>query len=124
MACNSDKLSTSLPSLAVAVMAAKMALRLSSFTPVSPSRAKSAAVKAGLGVTPLAVSMMPCTMRARLANSAWVSTEPLPITSMASFSKLASAVVSTVLRPSNWYCAALSAGWLLSTPSAPPSSWL
>ena len=124
MACNSDKLSTAEPSLAVAAMAASTAFRLSGVTPVRPNRAKSSAVRAGLGFTPLAVSMMPCTMRARLANSAWVSTEPLPITSMASLSKLASAAVSTVLRPSNWYCAALSAGWLLSTPSAPPSNWL
>ena len=64
-------------------------------------------------------------MSASALSSLASSTAVAALASSTSFSKLASAAVSMVLRPSNWYCAALSVTLLLvPLPSAPASkSW-
>ena len=91
-----------MPSSAVAAIAASTSAKLASVTPVMPRSAKSAAVKAGDGVPPAAVTLIASTIRARFWSSAKVSTpEELPESTTA-FSRSASALVLITANPRAW----------------------
>ena len=103
-------------------MAASTAAKLSVVTPVNPIAAKSAAVSAGLGVPPAAVSKIRETIEAKAASSACVSTEVLALPSITSLSREALPVESMLVTPSTAYCEAVSDTLLFEpSPSAPDS---
>ena len=118
--CRAARLETPLPLSAVAAMAARMSARFALVTPVMPKAARSAAVRAGDGVPPLAVNMIAWTMSARFDNSAEVSTAVAALPSMTSLSSAAAAAVSIWVIPIDANCEALiDALSLAPLPSAP-----
>ena len=113
------RLSVAEPSSASAAIAASMAFRLLLFTPLTPISAKSAALRAVVGMAPAAVSAMALAMRARLLMALTVST---PVAACAPTMSLSRARLCTLLAaapmaaPIRAYCAA--PGWTPGVASA------
>ena len=87
IACNSMRLSVSVPSSFLAAMAPSTSAKLALITPVIPMALKSSAVRAGLGVPPAAVSCRALAMRANSSILATVLTSATCAAPMMSLSR-------------------------------------
>ena len=120
MACSSTRVSTPEPSFAVAAIAPSTEARFADVTPVTPIRAKSAAVR--VVVPPAAAVMMPVTTSPSAYSSAAVSTCAVVAVSRMRFISARSAAISMELMPIAAYCEATNWALLLRVPSAAAST--
>ena len=123
--CSSPTVSEPVPSLAAAAMPAMTAERLLAVTPVMPTAARSAAVSAGTGLPPAAMSWIALAITAKALISATVSTlvVSLPPMMLLSRSKLAGVVAAApIFAPTTAYCAAVGFTAALASAAAPLAS--